>query len=83
MQIELPWLDELHRPTRAPRRPTVLTANEVASVFEHMCGVHALMAKLMYGTGMRLMECMTLRIKDVDFERREITIRHGKGAKIG
>ncbi|MFZ6674828.1 tyrosine-type recombinase/integrase [Undibacterium sp. Xuan67W] len=46
------------------------------------CAVHALMAKLIYGTGMRLMECMILRIKDVDFERREITIRHGKGAKI-
>lgn len=81
LQVDLPWMDELHRPTRAPRRPTVLTANEVASVFAHMHGVNALMAKLMYGTGMRLMECMTLRVKDVDFERREITIRDGKGGK--
>jgi integron integrase len=81
LQVDLPWMDELPRPTRAPRRPTVLTANEVASVFAHMQGVHALMAKLMYGTGMRLMECMTLRVKDVDFERREITIRNGKGGK--
>ena len=81
LQVDLPWMDELPRPTRAPRRPTVLTANEVASVFAHMQGVHALMAKLMYGTGMRLMECMTLRVKDLDFERREITIRNGKGGK--
>lgn len=81
LQIELPWLDEIHRPTRLPRRPTVLTPDEVASVFAHMSGAHALMAKLMYGTGMRLMECVTLRVKDVDFARREITIRHGKGGK--
>lgn len=81
LQVELPWMDELHRPSRPPRRPVVLTPSEAASIFLHMHGVHALMAKLMYGTGMRLMECMTLRVKDVDFERREITIRHGKGGK--
>ncbi len=80
LQVDLPWMDELPRPTRPPRRPTVLTANEVASVFAHMQGVHALMAKLMYGTGMRLIECMTLRVKDVDFERRE-SIRNGEGGK--
>ena len=81
LQIELSWLDEIFRPIRLPRRPTVLTPNEVASVFEYICGAHALMAKLMYSTGMQLMECMRLRVKDVYFERREITIRHGKGGK--
>jgi integron integrase len=81
LQIELPWMDDPHRPMRPPRRPTVLTPNEAASIFTHLSGVHALMAKLMYGTGMRMMEYMTLRIKDVDFERREITIRQGKGGK--
>ncbi|TCS33470.1 integron integrase [Paucimonas lemoignei] len=77
----LPWLDELHRPTKPARRPTVLTPEEAEAIFQRMQGPHALMAQLMYGTGMRLMECVTLRVKDVDFARREITIRHGKGGK--
>lgn len=47
-----------------------------------MEGTHALMARLLYGTGMRLMECVRLRVKDVDFERGELTVRHGKGARI-
>ena len=46
-----------------------------------MTGVHGLMARLLYGTGMRLMECVRLRVKDVDFERAEIVVRDGKGAK--
>jgi integron integrase len=66
---------------RAPRRPSVLTQAEVAAVLGHMTGTHALIAHLLYGTGMRLMECMCLRIKDVDFARREITVREGKGSK--
>ena len=81
LQTEFPWMEDLHRPTRPPRLPTVLTQNEVASVFAQLRGSYALIARLLYGTGMRLMECMTLRIKDVDFERREITIRDGKGGK--
>lgn len=74
-------MEELHRPTKPARRPTVLTPAEAEAIFQRMRGVHALMAQLMYGTGMRLMECVTLRVKDVDFNRREITIRHGKGGK--
>lgn len=81
LQMEFPWMEDLHRPTRPPRLPTVLTQNEVASVLAQLRGSYALIARLLYGTGMRLMECMTLRIKDVDFERREITIRDGKGGK--
>lgn len=81
LQMDLPWMDQLNRPTRPPKRPTVLTPTEVESIFGHMSGTYVLIARLLYGTGMRLMECMMLRIKDVDFERREITVRDGKGGK--
>ncbi len=70
LAMEVPWMDDLHRPNKPPRRPTVLTQTEVHAVFAQMHGVHGLMAQLMYGTGMRLMECVSLRIKDVDFARR-------------
>lgn len=78
---EFPWIDDIYRPNRQPRLPTVLTQWEVSTMLAEMKGTHALMARLMYGTGMRLMECMTLRVKDVDFGRREIIIREGKGNK--
>ena len=79
--IELPWLDEVVRAKRPQRVPTVLSVDEVARVLRCLDGVHALMANLLYGTGMRLMECLRLRVKDVDLSRREITIREGKGNK--
>lgn len=81
LQVDLPWMEQLNRPTRPPRRPVVLTPAEVNAVLSRMSGTHGLIARTLYGTGMRLMECMTLRIKDVDFERREITVRDGKGNK--
>jgi len=81
LQIELPWLDNVQRPSKPARRPTVLTRQELELVFAKMEGVYLLIARLLYGTGMRLMECAQLRIKDVDFQRREITIRQGKGGK--
>lgn len=81
LQIDLPWMEQLHRPTRPPKRPTVLTPLEVSALLGSMSGCHALIAELLYGTGMRLMEGMKLRVKDVDFERREITVRDGKGFK--
>lgn len=81
LKIELSWMNELARPTRPPKRPTVLTRTEVEMVLSHMTGPHALIARLLYGSGMRLMECMKLRVKDVDFARREITVRDGKGGK--
>jgi integron integrase len=59
----------------------VLTRQEVTAILDRMTGVHGLMARLLYGTGMRLMECVRLRVKDVDFERAEIVVRDGKGAK--
>ncbi|MDP2471859.1 MAG: integron integrase [Candidatus Palauibacterales bacterium] len=65
---------------RTPKRlPIVLTPNEVRSVLDRMGNPHRLIATLLYGSGMRLMECMRLRVKDVDFDRREIVVREGKG----
>ncbi len=81
LETDFPWLDDIYRPKRPPRLPTVLTEWEVVAIFAEMGGVHALMARLLYGTGMRLMECVRLRVKDVDFGRREIIIREGKGNK--
>ncbi|MBI3839005.1 MAG: integron integrase [Planctomycetia bacterium] len=66
---------------RPKRLPTVLTRDEVPRVLAHIDGTHGLMARLLYGTGMRLMECVQLRIKDVDFARGTITVRSGKGDK--
>ena len=61
--------------------PTVLTREEVAEVFEYLSGTYLIMAKLLYGCGLRLMECMSLRIKDIDFESNTVTIHSGKGDK--
>lgn len=81
LELELPWLDNLSRPTKPKRLPTVLSQAEVEALLVAMSGTHALMARLLYGTGMRLMECLRLRVKDVDFDLGEILIRDGKGAK--
>ncbi|MEQ1674612.1 MAG: integron integrase [Candidatus Nitrotoga sp.] len=79
--IDLPWMDTMVRAKNPQRLPVVLTRAEVALVFERMEGGYGLMARLLYGTGMRLMECVRLRVKEVDFAQREILIRDGKGAK--
>lgn len=79
--IDLPWLESVVRAKRPQRLPVVLTRTEVRAVLVRMKGVYALMANLLYGTGMRLMECVRLRVKDVDFERGEIMVRCGKGGK--
>lgn len=71
-------------PLRAhkPRRlPAVLTKAEVLAVLEQLTGTHQLMARLLYGSGLRLMECVRLRIKDIDFARQQILVRDGKGAQ--
>lgn len=81
MGIDLPWMDTMVRAKKPQRLPTVLTRAEVAQVLERMDGGYGLMARLLYGTGMRLMECVRLRVKDIDFAQREILIRDGKGAK--
>jgi integron integrase len=77
----LPWLDELARPVPHRRIPVVLTRDEVARLLAAMQGPTGLLAQLLYGTGMRLMEGLRLRAKDVDFDRHVIIVRDGKGSK--
>jgi integron integrase len=79
--IELPWMEGVVRAKRSQRVPTVLSRDEITRVLARMDGRPWLLASLLYGTGMRLMEALRLRIKDVDFGRNEITIRDGKGGK--
>jgi integron integrase len=81
MGIDLPWMDTMVRAKKPQRLPVVLSRAEVALVLARMDGVYSLMARILYGTGMRLMECARLRVKDVDFGQREILIRDGKGGK--
>jgi integron integrase len=81
LMIDLPWLDNVVRAKRPQRLPVVLTRTETREVLVRMKGMYGLMANMLYGTGMRLMECVRLRVKDVDFERGEILIRDGKGGK--
>lgn len=81
LQVELPWINGVERAKVSRRAPTVLTREEIARLFAQMSGTHALMARLQYGTGMRVMECLRLRVKDADLVRREIIIREGKGAR--
>jgi len=77
----LPWMTQIERPAVRKRIPSVLTVDEVRRVLDQMQGEPALICRLLYGTGMRLMEAMRLRVKDVDFARRVIVVRDGKGGK--
>jgi integron integrase len=81
LQCELPWLDGVKRPSAPKRIPSVLTRSEVAGVLAYLEGAPALLARLLYGTGMRLMEGIRLRVKDVDFDRHVIIVRQAKGQK--
>lgn len=78
---ELPWMDSIVRAKRPQRIPVVLSREEVTRLLGMLEGQAWLMAALLYGTGMRVMECVRLRIKDVDFDRAEICVRDGKGGK--
>lgn len=81
LRVELPFIDGVERAKRPARVPMVLTRDEVNRVLAHTSGVHQLMAGLLYGAGLRLMECVRLRVKDIDFGYGQITVRDGKGAK--
>ncbi len=81
LEVELPWLDGVVRAKRSQHVPVVLTENEVRALLARLDGTKWLAASLLYSTGMRLLEGLRLRVKDVDFECREITVRDGKGAK--
>ena len=78
---ELPWLDGLVRAGVPPRLPVVMARSEVRAVLEHMDGVPRLMATVLHGAGLRLLECCRLRIKDVDLERNQLVVRSGKDDK--
>jgi len=78
---ELPWLDHIDKAKAPSRLPIVLTRDEVARILVELCGIHSLIGRLLYGTGMRVMEGLRLRIKDADFDRNEILVRDGKGFK--
>jgi integron integrase len=81
LSIRLPWMENVVRAKQKRYIPVVLSQGEVAKLLHNLTGREWLMASLLYGTGMRLMECLRLRIKDVDFERNEITIRTPKGGR--
>ena len=78
---QLPWMQSIGRPQRKPRLPELMSVTEVRQVPSWLQGTHAVLGQLLYGTGMRITEALQLRIKEVDFERRTIVVRAGKGGK--
>ncbi len=78
---ELPWLDNIETAKRPARLPVVLTVEEVTAILAGVDGTGGLILKLLYGTGMRILECLRLRVKDINFTKREIIVREGKGFK--
>lgn len=81
LKKEIPNLDNLRRIKHYKSIPVVMSKQEVEATFARMSGTTRLMAELIYGTGMRINECMTLRVKDIDFDLRSITVRAAKGNK--
>lgn len=77
--LDLPWMADIVRAPRRRHLPVVLSRDEVRRVLAQMRGTPRLMAELLYGSGLRLLECCRLRVKDVDFDRSQLTIRRGKG----
>jgi integron integrase len=81
LKLNLPWMQEIGRPQSVHRLPVVLTVDEVRRTLVAMDGVSRTIAALLYGTGMRIMEALRLRVKDIDFERGTIIVREAKGGK--
>lgn len=81
LEMPVEWLDDVVRARRPKRLPVVLTRAEVSRLLNELSGIPQLIAQLMYGTGMRLMEALRLRVKDLDFERGQVIVRAGKGNK--
>src|SRR3989441_9944252 len=81
LEVDLPWLDGIVRAKRPQRLPVVLTRDEVRAVLRRLEGAPRLMAYLLYGAGLRLLECCRLRVQDVDFASNQIVVRGGKGDK--
>lgn len=81
LKQDLGWLDDVTHAKRPARLPVVLTVPEVQAVLARLDGQHWVMASLLYGSGLRLMECLRLRVKDLELTRRELIVRDGKGSK--
>lgn len=81
LRIDLGDFGHMERAKKPERLPTVMTKTEVNRVLAAMSGTYGLMTKLIYGSGLRLMECVRLRVKDIDFDRSQVIIRDGKGMK--
>lgn len=81
LEVQLPWMAEIGRPVPKRRLPVVLAPDEVAAVLGRMKGEHGLLARLLYGTGLRINEGLRLRVKDLDFAQRAVFVREGKGGK--
>lgn len=81
LTMELPWLENVEHAKTPRRLPVVLNKDEVQAILSRLEGTYWLIASLLYGTGMRIMECLRLRVQDIDFKRHEILIRDGKGFK--
>jgi integrase len=81
LEQELGWLDDVIRAKRSVHVPEVLSPEQVRRLLAQLDGTYQLVARLLYGTGMRLMEAIRLRVQDVDFHYRQITVRDGKGHK--
>ena len=81
LKVELPWLDNVVKAKRPQRMPVVLTREEVQAVLVRLDGAAGLILRLAYGTGMRILETARLRVKDIDFARKEVMVRDGKGSK--
>ncbi len=79
LKIDLPFLDEIVRAKRPKRIPIVLTRSEAAKILSCMQGRYWLMASLLYGSGLRISECLQLRVQDIDFTYLQLTVRNGKG----
>lgn len=81
LKIKLAPIDSVNKSKKPKKLPVVLSVEEVRQLFQFLDGTHLLIARLLYGTGLRISECMTLRLKDIDFDRGEIFVWRGKGAK--
>ena len=81
LDLELPWLNNVEKAKNPQRLPVVLTRDEVHALLSRLSGTSWLMGSLLYGAGLRLMECLRLRVQDIEFSRKEILVRDGKGFK--
>lgn len=81
LRKDVGWIEDIKHSTRVKHLPVVFSKREVIKIFEHLEGIPKLIVSLLYGSGLRLSECLNLRIKDIDFDYKQILVRDGKGEK--